>query len=94
MPVTYVQWCETFQPELSVDRWAKRNHLQTGEDSVNRFGRNAYTSTDTRMRVINTILRLVLRLLGAGRDTILMKYFEYASILRNQKDVLHASRED
>jgi hypothetical protein len=75
-------------------KWAKRNHLQTGEDSVNRFGRNAYTSADTRVRIINKILRLALRLLGADRYTILMKYFEYASVLRNQRDVLHASHED
>jgi hypothetical protein len=83
-----------FDENGSFYKWAKRNHLQTGEDSVNRFGRNAYTSTDTRVRIINTILRLALRLLGADRYTILMKYFEYASVLRNQKDVLHASHED
>ena len=83
-----------FDEHGSFYRWAKRNHLHSGEDSVNKFGRNAYISTDTRIRVINTILRLALRLLGADRYTILMKYFEYASVLRNQKDVLHASPRD
>lgn len=68
-------------------KWAKRHHLQSGQDSVGKFGRHSYSSTDTRVRIVNTILRLALRVLGADRYTILMKYFEYQSVLRNQKDV-------
>ena len=34
------------------------------------------------------MLRLALRLLGADRYTILMKYLGYVSVLRNQKDIL------
>jgi hypothetical protein len=34
------------------------------------------------------MMRLVLRLAGADRYTVLMKYLEFASVLRNQKDIL------
>jgi hypothetical protein len=83
-----------FDENGSFYKWAKRSHLQKGEDSVSKFGRNAYTVSDMRIRTINAVLRLALRVLGADRYTILMKYFEYASVLRNQKDVLYASHED
>jgi hypothetical protein len=68
-------------------KWAKRHHLQSGPDSVGTFGRSSYSKTDLRVRIVNTILRLALRVLGADRYTILMKYFEFGSILRNQKDI-------
>jgi hypothetical protein len=68
-------------------KWAKRHHLQSGPDSVGTFGRSSYNKTDLRIRIVNTMFRLALRVLGADRYAILMKYFEYASILRNQKDI-------
>ena len=68
-------------------KWAKKRHLQGTQDSIGKYGRKAYNKADKRVRVVNTILRWVLRLLGADRYTILMKYMEYASLLRNQKDV-------
>lgn len=68
-------------------RWATRMHLQSTRDSVHRFGRKAYRTTDPRVRLINGILRLLVRVLGADRYTVLMKYLEYISVLRNQKDI-------
>lgn len=85
---------DPFRADGSFYKWAGRNHLQSREESVNKFGRSAYSSADPRVRIVNTMLRLALRVLGADRYTVLMKYFEYASVLRNQKDVLRPARED
>ena len=76
-----------FNAEGPFYRWARRRHLQGRQDSVGQYGRKAYRKADIRIRLVNAILRLALRLLGADRYTILMKYLEYASLLRNQKDV-------
>ncbi len=76
-----------FTAEGPFYRWARRRHLQRHQDSVGQYGRNTYSKADVRIRLVNTMLRLALRLLGADRYTILMKYLEYASVLRNQKDI-------
>jgi len=68
-------------------RWARRHHLQSHQDSIGEYSRKAYSKADIRIRIINSMLRLTLRLLGADRYTVLMKYLEYASLLRNQKDI-------
>jgi hypothetical protein len=72
-------------------RWAKRRHLQSVEDTSEKYGRKAYSRTDVRVRFINAALRFALRVLGADRYTVLMKYLEYASILRNQKDIFEGA---
>jgi hypothetical protein len=69
-------------------RWAQRRHLQSRQDSVASYGRKSYRKADVRVRFVNAMMRLALLLLGADRYTILMKYLEYASLLRNQKDIL------
>lgn len=69
-------------------RWARQHHLQSQQDSSRNYGRKAYNKADIKVRFINSIMRLALRWLGADRYTILMKYFEYASVLRNQKDIV------
>ena len=68
-------------------RWAKRRRLQSRQDSVGQYGKKAYSKTDSRVRLVNALFRLALRFLGADRYTILMKYLEFASLLRNQKDI-------
>jgi hypothetical protein len=68
-------------------QWAKRQGFQSIRDTSEKYGRKAYNRRDRRIRFINTLMRLALRLLGADRYTIFMKYLEYASLLRNQKDI-------
>jgi len=68
-------------------RWTKRHHLQSGQDSIGKYGRKDYNKEDSKVRTINAILRLTLRLIGADRYTVLMKFFEFASVLRNQGDI-------
>jgi hypothetical protein len=75
-------------------KWAKRHHLLSGQDSVETFRRHSYSKTNIRVRIVNTTLRLVLRVLGADRYTVLMKYFEYVALLRNQKDIIGDTGED
>jgi len=67
--------------------WARKNHLQDSQDTAGQFNRQTYNSMDKRVHFVNRLLRLALRLLGADRYTILMKYFAYIGVLRNQKDV-------
>ena len=58
--------------------WAGKRHLQGTQDSIGKYGRKAYSKADRKVRMINSIMRSILRLLGADRYTILMKYLEYA----------------
>jgi hypothetical protein len=72
-------------------QWAKKRHLQGSQDSVGKFSRKTYNKNDRRLRAVNAILRWLLRLLGADRYTVLMKYLEYASLLRNQRDIFDST---
>jgi hypothetical protein len=68
-------------------RWASQRHLLSHGDSVGKYGRKAYDKRDSKVKIVNGFLRMALRVLGPDRYTILMKYFEFASLLRNQKDI-------
>jgi hypothetical protein len=76
-----------FDEDGSFYKWAKRHRLLSGQDSVEQFGRGSYSRAHARVRIVNGVFRLALRILGADRYTILMKYCEYASVLRNQRDI-------
>jgi hypothetical protein len=69
-------------------KWASSHHLQGRRDTVGQYNRASYNKSEAKVRLANTMLRLALRLLGADRYTILMKYLGYISVLRNQKDIL------
>jgi len=68
-------------------RWATRHHLDSSQDTARMHNAKSYNKEDFRVRLINAMLRMALRLLGADRYTVLMKYFSYVSVLRNQGDV-------
>lgn len=67
--------------------WARQNCLQGGQDSAARYNRKTYNRSDWKVRIVNAMMRLTLRLLGADKYTMLMKYLAYVSSLRNQRDV-------
>jgi hypothetical protein len=67
--------------------WSRQNHLQSERDSSANYNKKTYSKTDSRVRFVNGMLRLILRLLGADRYSILMKYMSHVSNLRNQKDI-------
>jgi hypothetical protein len=77
-----------FHTEGPFYRWAKQLRLQSPQDSSDKYGRKHYSQTNVKVRLVTIMMRMTLRLLGADRYTILMKYLEYASLLRNQKDIL------
>ena len=69
-------------------RWAKKNHLQDRQETAGKYNRHTINRADPKVRLVNFMLRLTLRLLGADRYTVLMKYLAYISVLRNQRDVI------
>jgi hypothetical protein len=68
-------------------QWAKAARLFSARDSANSYTSRSYSKQDSRLRVLHAILRLALRVLGADRYTMLLKYLSYISVLRNQNDV-------
>jgi hypothetical protein len=72
--------------------WAKKNCLQSREDTAGKYNRKSYNKEDRKVRSINALLRLTLRLLGADRYTVLLKYLAFVSVLRNQRDVFSGAR--
>jgi hypothetical protein len=67
--------------------------LQALQDTVGKHTKKTYDKKDPKVRLVNAMLRLALRLLGCDRYTILMKYLAFVSTLRNQKDVFTAPTE-
>jgi hypothetical protein len=68
--------------------WAKKARLFSVRDSANSYTLKSYSKGDPRLRLLNGLLRAALRVMGADRYTVLLKYLSHISILRNQSDVL------
>ncbi len=71
-------------------KWAKAVRLFSARDSVDNYTKKTRSMRDPRVRVLNAILRLALRILGADRYVVLLKYLSYISILKNQRDLFIA----
>ena len=71
-------------------KWATSTGLQSAGAAAKNHTASAYSKEDIRIRAIHGALRMALRILGADRYTMLMKYLSHISILRNQKDVFRA----
>jgi hypothetical protein len=70
--------------------WANRTGLLSAGDAAKNYTAAAYSKENILIRAIHAALRAALRILGADRYTMLMKYLSHVSILRNQKDVFRA----
>ncbi len=68
--------------------YAKSLGVFSRRESAKRYSSKSINAGDRRVRAVNLFLRLALRILGADRYTMLMKYLSWASILRNQRSVL------
>jgi hypothetical protein len=68
--------------------WAKKTRLLCARDSANSYTLRSYSKVDLRLRLLHALLRVMLRLMGAERYTVMLKYLSHISILRNQSDVL------
>jgi hypothetical protein len=90
---------------VTLDRWddqdpfeaggaffkaARKAGLLTNQDQSGQFSSNNLASADWRLTTINRILFSLLRILGANKYTMLMKYLSFISILRNQRQLLVA----
>jgi hypothetical protein len=76
-----------FDASAPFYRWARKNRLQDSQETSGKHNRLTINRADPKVRFVNAMLRLSLRLLGADRYTVLMKYLAYISVLRNQRDV-------
>lgn len=77
-----------FSSSSRLYEWAKAARLFSARDSANSYTKKSYSKTDPRLRLLHTVLRLALRILGADHYTVLLKYLSYISILRHQNDVI------
>ena len=75
---------DPFDASGDVYLWCKRKGILEGNDESANFNSRTYKPSDWRVRLINTGLRLLLRILNAGRYTMLMKYLSHITVLRNQ----------
>ena len=76
-----------FKSSSRFYQWAKTARLFSARDSASSYTRRSYPKADSRLRVLHAMLRLALRMLGADRYSVLMKYLSYISALMNQSDV-------
>jgi hypothetical protein len=76
-----------FQADSDFHRWARKMNLLTGGRAAAQYSSLNFNPRDTRIRLINALLRLVLRVFGADKYMLLMKYASYISVLRNQEEV-------
>jgi hypothetical protein len=81
-----------FQTSNQFYRWVEKQHLLGVQESAAQYNRQTMDAFDPKVRLVNSFLRLVLRFGGVDRYTVLMKYFGFISVLRNQKEIFPASR--
>lgn len=78
-----------FSNDASFYRIAKRRRLIGSRDTSSKYDSRNINESDLRIRILNLIFRIMLRILGNDRYTMLLKYIGHASILRNQPYVLN-----
>jgi len=80
-----------FQSSGDFYHWIASQHLLGEQDSAATYNRRTMNAADTRVRLVNSFLKLVLHIGGVDRYTVLMKYFGFISVLRNQKEIFPAA---
>ena len=90
--VTLDKWKDQdpFQAQGAFFKKAKETGLLSKQDQSGQFSSNNLATNDWRLRIINRILFSLLKLVGADKYTMLMKYLSFISILRNQRQLLFA----
>jgi len=76
-----------FSSSSKFYQWAKSAGIFGDRDTANTYTQRSYSKREPRLRMIHALLRGALRVLGADRYTVLLRYLSYISILRNQIDV-------
>ena len=70
-----------------VYQWCKKEGFLGTIDQSGKFTSRNYSKADLRIRAIHFVLRMLLKLLGSNKYSMLMKYLSYISVLRNQKNI-------
>lgn len=75
---------DPFDPGSRFYDFARRHRLLVGKQKAPKSTWREFRPKDPRVRVVNRLLLITLRLLGASRYELLMRYLSFISILRNQ----------
>ncbi len=67
--------------------WARSMGLFGKGDSANAYNTETYAKADVRLRVLRMSFRLALRVLGADRYALLLKYLGWVSVPLNQNEI-------
>jgi hypothetical protein len=83
---------DPFQSSNQFYQWVKKRHMLGTQDSAAQYNRRTTNVLDPKVRLVNAVLRLILRVGGVDRYTVLMKYLGFISVLRNQSEIFPVSR--
>jgi len=75
-----------FEAKNKVYQWCARNGFTGNSDESGKYNSMTYNERDWKVRIFGIGLRLLLKFTGANKYTIIMKYFSFISVIRNQKD--------
>ena len=75
---------DPFPADSTFHRFAKRHRLMAGSAQPPKVGWKDAATGDRRVKAIHAMLKVALRTLGPNRYELLMRYFSFISILRNQ----------
>ena len=78
---------DPFSSSSRYYRWARAMGLLGKGDSANAYNAETYVKADVRLRVLRMLFRLALRVLGADRYSLLLKYLAWVSIPLNQHEI-------
>jgi hypothetical protein len=81
---------DPFSSSSRFYQWAKSSKLFSARESAKAYNSETYRGKDLRVRVLNLAFRMAIRVLGADRYTVLLKYLSWVAILRNQRDIFRA----
>jgi hypothetical protein len=80
---------DPFTVDGEVYQWCKKEGFFGTIDQSGKFNSRTYSSDDLRIRTIHFVLRMLFKILGSNKYTMLMKYLSYIAVLRNQKLVFN-----
>lgn len=75
---------DPFDSKSDFYDFARRHRLLAGKRKVAKSTWREFEPNDRRVQLVNRLLLITLRLLGATRYELLMRYLSFISILRNQ----------
>jgi hypothetical protein len=78
---------DPFSSSSRFYRWARSAGLFSAGESASAYNSETYVKSDVRLRILRALFRLALRILGAERYTLLLKYLSWVSIPHNQTEI-------